>query len=97
MARADWRVSGGTVPNWGLQGVENEAVEQLAFADRVLLNKIDLVTEEDLKRVEGRIRGINKFAPIERCQQSTVAVDSVLNIKGFDLQRTSFIIIILTP
>ena len=28
------------------EGVENEAVEQLAFADRVLLNKIDLVPEE---------------------------------------------------
>lgn len=69
------------------EGAENEAVEQVAFADRVLLNKIDLVSEEDLLRVEGRIRAINKFAPIQRCQQSEVSVDSVLNIKGFDLQR----------
>merc|ERR1712048_1142838 len=51
------------------EGVENEAVEQLAFADRVLLNKIDLVTEEDLKRVEGRIKAINEFVPIQRTQQ----------------------------
>ena len=69
------------------EGAENEAVEQVAFADRVLLNKIDLVSEEGLLRVEGRIRAINKFAPIQRCQQSEVSVDSVLNIKGFDLQR----------
>jgi len=54
----------------------------------VLLNKIDLVTEADLKRVEGRIRSINKFAPIQRCQKSSVSVDSVLDIKGFDLKRT---------
>lgn len=70
------------------EGTENEAVEQLAFADRILLNKIDLVSEEDLERVEGRIKSINSFASIRRCQQSEVSVNSVLNIKGFDLERT---------
>eukprot|EP00968_Pinguiococcus_pyrenoidosus_P001175 scaffold53_cov193-Pinguiococcus_pyrenoidosus.AAC.12 len=69
-------------------GVENEAVEQVAFADRILLNKIDLATEEELARVEGRLQAINRFAPIRRCQRSEVDVDSVLNIRGFDLQRT---------
>ena len=57
-------------------------------ADRIILNKIDLVTEDDLARVEGRIKAINRFAPIQRTMQSTVSVDSVLNIKGFDLKRT---------
>jgi len=70
------------------EGCENEAQEQLAFADRVVLNKTDLVTEEDLVRVEGRIRAINKFAPIQRTHKSIVSVDTVLNIKGFDLKRT---------
>ena len=37
------------------EGVENEAVEQLAFADRILLNKIDLVSEEEIKEVETKI------------------------------------------
>ena len=71
------------------EGAENEAVEQVAFADRLLLNKIDLVPEEDdLARIEGRLRAINKFAPIMRCTNSLVDVDSVLDIKGFDLKRT---------
>ena len=70
------------------EGAENEAVEQVAFADRLLVNKIDLVSEEDLKRVEARLKTINAFAPILRSQQSQVSVESVLNIKGFDLQRT---------
>merc|ERR1719237_1004585 len=34
------------------EGAENEAVEQVAFADRMLLNKTDLVAEEDLVRIE---------------------------------------------
>mmetsp|Transcript_59455 Transcript_59455/g.98571 ORF Transcript_59455/g.98571 Transcript_59455/m.98571 type:complete len:415 (+) Transcript_59455:32-1276(+) len=70
------------------EGAENEAVEQVAFADRLLVNKVDLVTETDLERVEGRLRSINKFAPLLRSEQSKVSVDSVLNIKGFDLNRT---------
>jgi G3E family GTPase len=70
------------------EGAENEAVEQVAFADRLLLNKTDLVTDADLTRVEGRLRAINKFAPIQRCTKSEVSVDSVLDIRGFDLKRT---------
>lgn len=70
------------------EGAENEAVEQVAFADRMLLNKIDLVSEADLERVEKRLRSVNAFAKIIRTQQSNVSVDSVLNIKGFDLKRT---------
>merc|ERR1712232_1352105 len=69
------------------EGVENEAVEQVAFADRMLLNKTDLTSESDLERIEARLRQINHFAPIQRCVQSQVSVDSVLNIGGFDLNR----------
>eukprot|EP00966_Prymnesium_polylepis_P158621 3666482-Prymnesium_polylepis.1 len=57
------------------EGVINEAVAQVAFADRLLLNKTDLVSEADLARIEDRLGGINHFAPIQRCQQSEVSVD----------------------
>jgi G3E family GTPase len=71
------------------EGAENEAVEQVAFADRLLLNKCDLVTDEkELERITKRLRDINKFAPVQRCTNSQVSVDSVLDIKGFDLART---------
>ena len=46
------------------EGAENEAVEQVAFADRMILNKIDLVSGEELERVEKRLKTINAFAPI---------------------------------
>ena len=69
------------------EGVVNEASAQVAFADRLLLNKTDLVSAKDLSRLEARLRGINAFAPIHRCQRSEVSVGSVLGIHGFDLQR----------
>ena len=68
------------------EGAENEAVEQVAFADRLLINKTDLVEESDLARIEERIRSINQFAPIVRCCQSEVPIDTVLEIRGFDLK-----------
>ena len=70
------------------EGAENEAVEQVAFADRMILNKCDLVNESDLARVEGRLKAINAFAPIVRSTQSQVNVGQVLDIRGFDLKRT---------
>ena len=70
------------------EGAENESVEQVAFADRLLVNKCDLVSEADLERVEARLKSINQFAPITRSTQAAVDVDQVLDIKAFDLERT---------
>ena len=70
------------------EGAENEAVEQVAFADRLLLNKTDLVAEEDLVRIETRLRSMNAAAKIQRCQKAEVSPDWVLNIGAFDLKRT---------
>jgi G3E family GTPase len=70
------------------EGVENEAVEQIAFADRILLNKCDLVEEEaKLAEVETRIRAINASVPIKRTTNSEVEMDFVLGIRGFSLDK----------
>ncbi|MBM4075213.1 MAG: GTP-binding protein [Planctomycetes bacterium] len=69
------------------EGIENEAVEQLAFADRVLINKIDLVSEQELIQVENQVRLINAGASLVRTQMSKVDLDWVLNVGAFDLSR----------
>jgi G3E family GTPase len=69
------------------EGVENESVEQVAFADKILLNKIDLVTEEEKAAVVEKIRGINKFAEIIETEQSQVDIQKILGVKAFDLAR----------
>jgi len=70
------------------EGVENESVEQLAFADIVLLNKIDLVPEEeDLAKIEARIKTINPNAPIFRCQNSQIDWKEIINKGAFDINR----------
>ena len=69
-------------------GVGNEAVEQIAFADRIVLNKVDLVDGDALAEVEGRIRAINAMAPVVRTSFGTVDLDGILDIGAFDLDRT---------
>jgi G3E family GTPase len=64
-----------------------EAAEQIAFADQIILNKTDLVTEAELVEVERMIRRLNPLAPIHRAQRSNVPLDLVLGRGSFDLAR----------
>src|ERR1044071_3583924 len=64
-----------------------EAKNQIAFADVILINKTDLVSDAELREVEARIRGINPYAKLHRTQKSQVALDQVLGRNAFDLDR----------
>jgi G3E family GTPase len=64
-----------------------EAREQIAFADQIVLNKTDLVSEDDLRMLEARLRRLNPLAPIHRAQRSNVPLDTSLGRGGFDLDR----------
>ncbi|HZC17269.1 MAG TPA: GTP-binding protein, partial [Caulobacteraceae bacterium] len=64
-----------------------EAREQIAFADQIVLNKTDLVSEDELRRVEARVRKLNPLAPIHRAERSNVALSAILGRGGFDLGR----------
>ncbi|WP_284259014.1 CobW family GTP-binding protein [Acidocella aquatica] len=64
-----------------------EAADQVAFADVIVLNKLDLVSPEELAKVEARIRSINRFAEIHHATRGDVAIDKLLGLNAFDLQR----------
>jgi G3E family GTPase len=64
-----------------------EAQEQIAFADVLLLNKTDLVTEDQLDELEERIRGMNALAKIHRTRNAELEMDALLGIRAFDLGR----------
>ncbi|MBD0314322.1 MAG: GTP-binding protein, partial [Microcoleus sp. T3-bin5] len=65
----------------------DEAQEQIAFADVVLLNKTDLVTEEELAELEKRIRAMNAMAKIYRTRNAELEMQALLGVKAFDLNR----------
>eukprot|EP00291_Cryptomonas_curvata_P008762 CAMPEP_0172179622 /NCGR_PEP_ID=MMETSP1050-20130122/16728_1 /TAXON_ID=233186 /ORGANISM="Cryptomonas curvata, Strain CCAP979/52" /LENGTH=297 /DNA_ID=CAMNT_0012852541 /DNA_START=1 /DNA_END=894 /DNA_ORIENTATION=- len=75
-------------------GVENESVEQIAFADRVLLNKTDLVSEDELLAVEQRIKAINGSVQILRTQlradggrDPAIDLGAILGVDAFSLHK----------
>lgn len=65
----------------------DEAQEQIAFADVILLNKTDLVTPEQLDELEQRIRGMNAMAKIHRTHNAQLEMNALLGVRAFDLQR----------
>jgi len=65
----------------------SEAEQQVAFADVILLNKTDLVSEDELRKVEDKIRGINRYARIFHTQKSQIELDAILDKGAFDLGR----------
>ena len=64
-----------------------EAKNQIAFADVIVINKTDLVSADELREVEGRIRAINPYATLHHAQRANVKIDDVLGRNAFDLDR----------
>jgi G3E family GTPase len=66
-----------------LQGYDNQAVDQIVAADRIIINKTDLVDEAKLASLEQRIRAINEGAKILRSNYAQVDLTKILGIGGF--------------
>jgi G3E family GTPase len=64
-----------------------EAQEQVAFADIIVLNKMDLVSAEEAAEVERLIKAINPYAEIRRSTKSDVPIDAVIGRDAFNLER----------
>ncbi|XP_076888847.1 uncharacterized protein LOC143539396 [Bidens hawaiensis] len=67
--------------------VVNEAVEQVAYADRIILNKVDLVSDADLEALTKKIKHINGMAQMKQAKFGDVDMDFVLGVGGYDLDR----------
>jgi G3E family GTPase len=63
-----------------------EAREQIAFADLVLLNKLDLISPEDLQELEYKIKNLNRAARIYQTRNSEVEISKVLDLQSLDIE-----------
>ncbi|CAE8709631.1 unnamed protein product [Polarella glacialis] len=71
------------------EGKVNEAYQQIAFADKVILNKLDLITTEEAIATKDRIREINKFAKVLPAVKGRVKLSEIFNIRAHDM--TNFV------
>uniref|UniRef100_A0A4W2G2W1 CobW C-terminal domain-containing protein n=1 Tax=Bos indicus x Bos taurus TaxID=30522 RepID=A0A4W2G2W1_BOBOX len=65
-------------------GLINEASRQVALADIIIINKTDLVSEEDLNKLRTTVRSINGLGKILETQRSRVDLAKVLDLQAFD-------------
>lgn len=65
----------------------NEAENQIAFSDRIILNKMDLVSKDELEDIEDRIKSMNSFASIIKTTRSRAPLDQVLGLNSFSLEK----------
>ena len=68
-------------------GRSDESTEQIAFADVLVLNKTDLVSDEELDDLEARLREMNRLARVVRSEQAQVPIDTVLHLAAFNLDE----------
>ncbi|MBB3903737.1 G3E family GTPase [Methylobacterium brachythecii] len=73
--------------HFAIQIGRDEAREQVAFADVVLINKTDLENTASLERTESEVRRLNPLARIHRVRGGAVARETVLDIGAFDLKN----------
>jgi G3E family GTPase len=69
------------------EGIENESVEQVAFADKIIINKVDLSKPEDIDELESIIRSINNAVDIIHADHAKVPLHDILDVGAFDLDR----------
>ena len=67
-------------------GTVNAAVKQVALADVILLNKIDLASAESLDKVNDRIKSVNGMAKVVPTQMSRIDLEKVLDLHAYDGQ-----------
>jgi G3E family GTPase len=63
-------------------------VDQIVIADRIILNKIDLVDEGEIGTLEERVRKLNATAPILRSSHAKVALGEILGVGAFSVTQT---------
>jgi G3E family GTPase len=64
-----------------------EALAQIAFADQIVLNKVELASEAELREIEARLAAINPLAPVLRAERADVPLGQLLGRGAFDLAR----------
>jgi len=66
-------------------GAVNEAQHQIAFADMILLNKVDLVTAKEKAAIHERLKGMNKFATVIETEKSRAPLDRIIGLNSYNV------------
>ncbi|QRZ16059.1 GTP-binding protein (plasmid) [Paracoccus methylovorus] len=66
---------------------DNQAVDQIVCADRIVINKIDIATEDEIAEVTARVQQLNETAEIVRSSFAQIDLGKILGLAAFDRNR----------
>jgi G3E family GTPase len=69
------------------RSVADLLIEQVEFADVILVSKTDLIDKQQLESLTAILRSLNTYAKIHPIAQGNVSIDSVLNTGLFNFER----------
>lgn len=69
--------------------IENLIIQQIEFCTKIIVNKTDLVTADQLKEVEGVIRALQPEAELIEAVKGEVAIEKILGTNAFDFETAS--------
>ncbi|MHC8314132.1 CobW family GTP-binding protein [Pseudomonas sp. LB3P31] len=67
-----------------LDGVDNQAVDQIVCADRIVINKVDLVSSAEVTALSEKIRGLNATADLVTSSYAEIDLTKILGIGAFE-------------
>jgi G3E family GTPase len=67
-----------------LDGVDNQAVDQIVCADRIVINKVDLVSDAEVAALSEKIRGLNATADLVTSSYAEIDLSKILGIGAFE-------------
>ncbi len=68
-------------------GIDNQAVDQIVCADRIVINKVDLVSADVVSRIKRRIRSLNQRCGIDVSSYAEVDLDLILGVRAFEVSQ----------
>ena len=71
------------------EDIENLLIQQIEFCNKIVLNKVDELSEDELKKVKAIIRQLQPKAEIIETNYSKVDVDKILNTNSFNFEEAS--------
>lgn len=71
----------------GEEDIENLVIQQVEFCNKILLNKVDEVSPEELDRIKKIIRALQPKAEILECNYGDVDFDKILHTGLFDFEK----------
>lgn len=71
----------------GEEDIENLVIQQVEFCNKILLNKVDEVSPEELDRIKKIIRALQPKAEILECNYGDVDFDKILHTGLFNFEK----------